>query len=149
MNATTNLVVQAVRKMDLRSWLPFRELSSWSDYADHTTAIRGRLQGFLGAKTKAVIPGVAHGGAVPNVGHAESARWLRALSRESRLLRWIACSNFGLLYDQFTEGKKPWSENSTFAYWYSCAWRRSRGQASPATSRAISTASWFTRTFRR
>ena len=89
------------------SWLPLRELSSWSDYADHTTAIRGRLQGFLGAKTKAVILGVAHGGAVSDIGHAESARWLRALSRESRLLRWIACSNFGLLYDQFIEAKKP------------------------------------------
>ena len=46
-NAVTNLVVQAVRKMDLPSWLPFRELSSSSDYADHTTAIRGLLQGFL------------------------------------------------------------------------------------------------------
>ena len=77
-NAMTNLVVQAVRKMDFSSWLPLRELSSWSDYADHTMAIRGRLQGFLGAKTKAVILGVAHGGAVPDIEHAESARWLRA-----------------------------------------------------------------------
>ena len=61
MNAMTNLLVQAVRKMDLSSWLPLREFSSWSDYADHTTAIRGRLQGFLDPKTKAVILGVAHG----------------------------------------------------------------------------------------
>ena len=36
-----------------------RELGSRSDYADHTTAIRGRLQGFLGAKTKMVILGVS------------------------------------------------------------------------------------------
>ena len=42
-----SLVVQAVRKMDLPSWLPLRELSSWSDHAEHTTATRGRLQGFL------------------------------------------------------------------------------------------------------
>ena len=95
MNAMTNLGVQDVRKMDLPSWLPLRELSSWSDYADHTTAIRGRLQGFLGAKTKAVIPGVAHRGAVPDTEHADSVRWLSALSMESRLLRWIACSDFG------------------------------------------------------
>ena len=61
MKAMTNLVVQAVRKMDLPSWLPLRESSSWSDYADHTTATRGRLRGFLGAKTKAVILGVARG----------------------------------------------------------------------------------------
>ena len=54
--------------------LPLRELSSWSDNADHTTATRGRLQGFLGAKTKAVILGVAHGGAVFDVEHAEFAR---------------------------------------------------------------------------
>ena len=58
-NAMTNLIVQAVRKMDLPSWLPFRELSSRSDYADHTTATRGRLQGFQGANTKAVFPGVS------------------------------------------------------------------------------------------
>ena len=117
-NATTNLVVQAVRKMDLRSCLPLRELSSWSDDADHTTAIRGRLQGFLVAKTKAVILGVCHGGAVPDIEHAESAHWLRALSVESRLLRWTACSDFGLLHDRFIEAKKPWPENSTFAHWW-------------------------------
>ena len=64
-NAMTNLVVQVVRKMDLPSWLPLRELSSLSDYADHTTAIRGRLQGFLGAKTKAVILGVSPQGCRP------------------------------------------------------------------------------------
>ena len=44
-NAMTNLVVQAVRKIGLPSWLPLRELSSRSGYADHTAAIRGRLQG--------------------------------------------------------------------------------------------------------
>ena len=36
---------------------------------------------------------------------------------ESRLLRWIACSDFGLLHDRFIE-EKPWHENSTFAYWW-------------------------------
>ena len=35
---------------------------------------------------------------------------------ESRLLRWIACSDFGLPHDWFIEGKKPWPENSTFAF---------------------------------
>ena len=84
------------------------------DYADHTTAIRGRLHGFLGAQTKAVILGVAHGSALPGVEHAESARWLRALSMESR----IACFDFGLLHDPFIEAKKPWPENSTFACWW-------------------------------
>ena len=98
--------------------LPLRELSSWSDHADHTAAILGRLQGFLGAKTKAVILGVAHGGALPDVEDAESARWLKALSMESRLLRWIACSDFGLLHDRFIETKKPWPANSTFARWW-------------------------------
>ena len=53
-NAMTNLVVRAVRKMDLPSWLPIRALSGWSDDTDDITAIRGRLQGFLGGKTKAV-----------------------------------------------------------------------------------------------
>ena len=47
--------VQAARKMDLPFWLPLRELSSWSDYADHTTAI--------GAKTiRALVEGVGRVG---------------------------------------------------------------------------------------
>ena len=37
---------------------------------------------------------------------------------ESRLLRWIACSDFGLLHDRFIKAKKPWPENSTFACWW-------------------------------
>ena len=94
-NATMNLVVQAVRKVDLPSWLPFRELSSWSDHAEHIMAIRGRLQGFPDANTK----------------------------------------DFGLRGRPLRTG-------------YSCAWRRSRRQAPPATSRAFSTASWCTGTFR-
>ena len=47
-----------------------------------------------------------------------SARWSRALSMESRLLRWVACSDFNLLHDQFIEAKEPWLENSTFAFWW-------------------------------
>ena len=43
-DATLNLVVHSVRKMDLSSWLPLRELSSWSDHADHLVAIRGWSQ---------------------------------------------------------------------------------------------------------
>ena len=62
--------------------------------------------------------GVAHGSAVPDNEHAESARWSRALSMESRLLRWIACSDLGLLHDRFIEAKKPWPENSTFVCWW-------------------------------
>ena len=143
-NAMTNLVVQAVRKMDFSSWLPSRELSSWSDYADRTAAIRGRLQGFLGAKTMAVFPGVAHGGAVPNIEHAESARWLRAFSLESRLLWWIACSDFGLLHDRLVEAKNPWPENSTFACW----WQTIEDWVLLCVEE-VSTASWCTGTFRR
>ena len=101
-DAMASLVVQAVRKVDLPSWLLLREMSSWSGHAEHTTATRGRLQGFLGAKTKAVIPGAAHGSAVPDIEHAESARWLR-------LLRWTACSDFGLRGKPLRTG-------------YSCAW---------------------------
>ena len=88
-NAMTNLVVQAMRKMDLPSWLPLRELSSWSNNADHTMAIHGRLEVFLGAKTKAVILGVAHGGAVPDTEHAESASLVEGVAHRV-LLCWIA-----------------------------------------------------------
>ena len=156
-NAMTNLVVQAVRQMGLPSWLPLRELSSWSDHADRTAAIRGRLQGFLSRRRRRVILGVSHWGAVPNIEHAESARWLRALSVESRLSRWIACSDFGPLHDRFIEAKKPWPENSTFACWWQTVEDRvllvrgggRAGQAPPATSRATLTVSWCAGTSRR
>ena len=115
-NGMTNLVAQAVRKMELPSWLPSRELSSWTEPTTPRRSVDGCRVSC--AKTKAVIPGAAHGGAVPDVEHAESARWLRALPMESRLLRWIACSDFGLLHDRFIKAKKPWPENSTFACWW-------------------------------
>ena len=31
-------------------------------------------------------------------------------------MRWIACSDFGLLHDRFIEAKKYWPENPTFAH---------------------------------
>ena len=37
---------------------------------------------------------------------------------ESRLLRWIACSDFVDLHTQFIDESKAWPENSTFAYWW-------------------------------
>ena len=86
-NAMTNLVVQALRKMDLPSWLPLRELSSWSDNADHH-GDPWTVGGFPGCEDERGHPGrVAHGGAVPDTEHAESARLLNALSVESRVLR--------------------------------------------------------------
>ena len=56
-NAMTNLVVQAVRKLDLPSWLPLRKLGGWSDNADRTTAIRGQLQAFSGCQDQGDHPG--------------------------------------------------------------------------------------------
>ena len=141
-NAMTNLVVQAVRTMDLRSWLPSRELSSWSHCADHTTAIRGRLQGFLSAKTKAVILGVAHGRAVP-----DGTRGIRALVEGVHVLSFCDGSSRprspGPRIPPSPVGDRPLRTGC------SCARRRSRGRAPPVTSRATSTASWCTGTSRR
>ena len=65
-NAMTNLVCRRVRKMDLPSWLPSRELSSWSDDADHTTATRGWLWGFL-REDEGGHARRRHGGAIPDI----------------------------------------------------------------------------------
>ena len=65
---------------------------------------------------------------------------------ESRLLRWIACSDLSLLPDRFIEAKKPCPEKSTFAYWWQTIEDRVllcvEEVARASTSRAISTASW-------
>ena len=60
-NAVTNLVVQAMSRMDLPHWLPMRSLPHWRRYADNTTAV----QTHLGANAKKVLLSVAHGGSVP------------------------------------------------------------------------------------
>ena len=94
-NAVTNPVVQAVRKLYLPFWLPLRELGSWSDYADQHHGDSWTVAGFPAREDEGRHPRRRPRGAVPDIEHAESARWLRALSTESRLLRWIACSDFG------------------------------------------------------
>ena len=86
-NAMTSLVVRAVRKMDLPSRLPLRELGSWSDYADQHHGDSWTVAGFPGREDEGGHLWRHPRGAVPDIEHAESARWLRALPMESRLLR--------------------------------------------------------------
>ena len=115
-NTMTNLVVQAMNKLEPTQWLPMRELPHWRHYADHTARLRVEMQGNLGPSAKRVILSVAHGSTVPQNDDVDTARWLKSLSVESRLLRWVACSDFIDLHKQFTEENKSWPENSTFAY---------------------------------
>ena len=63
--------------MNLPSWQPLRETTP--------TAPRRSVDGC--SVSWGVIQGVAHGGPVPDIEHAESTRWLRALFMGSRLLR--------------------------------------------------------------
>ena len=53
--AMTNLVVQAMRQLDLLEWLLLKGLSHWSHYADHTTELREKMQVHLGVGAKRVI----------------------------------------------------------------------------------------------
>ena len=76
------------------------------------------MQTHLGANAKNVLLSVAHGGSVPEVGDADAAIWLKGFSTESRLLRWVACSDFVDLHRQFMEEGRNWPENSTFANWW-------------------------------
>ena len=90
----TNLVVQAMTKLELPQWLPMRDLLHWRHYADHTARLRVQMQAHLGPSAKRVILSVAHGGTVPEIDDADTAQWLTGLSMEPRLLRWVACSDF-------------------------------------------------------
>ena len=128
-NAMTNLVVQAMSRMDL----PMRSLPHWRHYADNTAAVRARMQTHLGPNSKKVLLSVAHGGSVPEVGDADAALWLKGFSMESRLLRWVACSDFVDLHRQFTEEDRNLPENSTFAYG-GRRWRTGSCVASKASS---------------
>ena len=59
-NAMTNLVVQAMDKLELPQWLSVRELPHWRQYADHTNRLRVEMQANLGPSAKRVILSVAH-----------------------------------------------------------------------------------------
>ena len=54
----------------------------------------------------------------PDFRDMDTAQWLKGFSTESRLLRWVACSDFLDLHKQFIEEARNWPENSTFAYWW-------------------------------
>ena len=105
-NAMTNLVVQAMSRMDLPQWLPIRSLPHWRHHADNTAAVHAQMQ----THAKKGLLSVAHGGSVPEVGDADAALWLKGFSTESRLLRWVACSDFGDLHRQFMEEGRNWPE---------------------------------------
>ena len=80
--------------------------------------MRERMQAQIGVSAKRVIFSVAHGGAIPEVDDVETTRWLKGSSTASRLLRWVACSDFLDLHKQFIDENRSWPENSTFAYWW-------------------------------
>ena len=80
--------------------------------------MREKMQAQIGVSAKRVILPVAHAGAIPEVDDVETTRWLKGLSMESRLLRWVACSDFLDLHKQFIDENRSWPENSTFAYWW-------------------------------
>ena len=100
-NAMTNLVVQAIHKLELPQWLPMRGLGHWRDYSEHTSGLREQTQANFGPSAKRVILSVAHGCTVPEVDDVDTTRWPKVLSVESRLLRWVACSRFVDLHNQF------------------------------------------------
>ena len=54
-NAMTNLVVQAMDKLELSQWLPMRELPHWRHYADRTARLRVEMQADLGPSAKRVF----------------------------------------------------------------------------------------------
>ena len=64
--------------------------------------MREQMQAQIGVSAKRVILSVAHGSAIPEVDDVETTRWLKGLTVESRLLRWV----------------QTVPENSTFAYWW-------------------------------
>ena len=107
-----------MNKLELPTWLPMKKLRHWRHYAEHTPGVREQMQAQFGVRAKRVILSVAHGGAIPEVDDVETSRWLKGLSLESRLLRWVACSDFLVLHKQFIDENRSWPENSTSAYWW-------------------------------
>ena len=149
-NAMTNLVVQAMNKLELPTWLPMRELRHWRHYAEHTAGMREQMQAQIGVSAKRVILSVAHGSAIPEVDDVERTRWLNGLSVESRLLRWVAfstCTNSSSMRTEAGRkipplpiGGRPWRIGSCAASKTWCL------HLLPVIYRCILTASWSTET---
>ena len=92
------VVIRPYASWHLPSWLPLRELVRLR--RPHHGDPRDCLQRIsTWCQDEGGHPGAWYRPcAMPDLKHAESARWLRALSVESRLLRWTACSDFRLLH---------------------------------------------------
>ena len=98
------LVTHYTRKLQFPSWVPYGTIPSWQEQAENTRATRDKLERHVGHDVKKVIFSVAHGASVPEFAHEDEREWLNSLSREARLLRWVACSDFLELHKQFLHG---------------------------------------------
>ena len=111
-NAMSNLVVPAVRRLDVPQCLPLRNLSHWSHCVERTAQVLDQLQAHLGAKAQSIILAVACGGAILAANDTDSMQWLKGLSVQSQ------AAGFDDLHNQFLKDNKIWTDNSTLACWW-------------------------------
>ena len=115
-NAMTNLVLRAVRKIDLSLLATVTRVEELVRLRRPHHGDPWTVAGLPWRKDEGGHLWRRHGGAAPDIELAESARWLRALSMESRQLR-----SLGPRIQPSPIGGRPLRTG------YSCAWRRSRG----------------------
>ena len=148
-NAMTNLVVQAVRKVDLSSWLLY---ASWAAGPSMPTTPRRSVDGCRVSWARrrrrsswaspTGVPSATLNTRNPRVGWGRCP-WRQGCRVGLRAPNWVSFTT-GSSRPRSPAPRIPPSPigGRPLRTGYSCAWRRSRGQAPPATSRAISTAPW-------
>ena len=114
------LTVQVVKRLGLKLQIPEATMPTWTKYAEDSESVRDAIKAAVGFDAKSVLIKVAHGGSVPETGDHAVDELLSGISREGRLMRWLACSALPEVYAvaQQNAKKYPRPEATVFHYFW-------------------------------
>ena len=119
-NCMFTLMTQVAQRLGIDLEVQEVALPMWNRYASDTKGVRSQVAAGFGVDAKAEILKVGHGGSTTTSGNEEVDNFLAGISREARLLRWLAASMLPQAHKFFTEDLKKytWPENTVFHYFW-------------------------------
>ena len=117
-NCMFTLVSQLAACLEIKLDLPEVSLPMWNRYASDIESVRSLVETGFDCNAKAELLRVGHGGGVADSGIEEVDKFLAGVSREARLLRWLAASLLPEAHRFFMQNPKKytWPQNTVFHY---------------------------------